>query len=98
MNHTKGPWEVRPAITCKIGVYKKGHGFVAFMASAEEANANAYLIASAPELLEALQKCVETLTDKRIGTTDYMEGSDIYDDFENVSESAKQAIAKAEGK
>ena len=47
------------------------------------------------ELIEALSACLSTLTDERLGTVDYMEGSDIYDDFEKTVSTVREALAKA---
>ena len=45
-------------------------------------------------LEEGLVKCVETLTDTRIGQWSYMEGSEIYDDFGNAVQHARALLEK----
>lgn len=92
MKHTPGAWEVKivegnnhdevyasiqpgVAFVGKIGVYKKKLSM--------EAKANAYLIAAAPELLEALKRAVQIMKDD-----DY---------FPQEYEGFEQAIARAEG-
>lgn len=48
------------------------------------------------ELLGACKKALSAVTDRRIGQWDYMEGSQIYDDFNAAAEVLGAAIAKAE--
>ena len=104
--HTPGKWrfytEPQPN-GCPIVGNEKGL-MVAMLAhsinyndQAAEAVANARLIAAAPELLEALEACLATLSDERIGTCTYMEGVDIYSDFRNAADKARAAISKARG-
>ena len=49
------------------------------------------------EITKALELCISTLGDERIGKWDYMEGSQIYKDFANAKEVAEQAISNAIG-
>ena len=44
------------------------------------------------KMKEALKKCIEVLTNPDIGTIDYMEGSQIYKDFRDVANIAKEAL------
>ena len=99
---TPGPW----SIFDELVITAPEHGSVAFaygpsMPEKSEVGrrslANARLIAAAPELLEALKDCLQTLTDSRLGTYQYMEGSEIYGDFRESADKARAAIAKAEG-
>ena len=88
MTHTKGPWSVRmpteflnqaaiePCIGCVYG-------------AGEELQANANLIASAPELLEALNQTVQCLED--VAT---LKGGWAW---EEVVTEARAAISKAKG-
>lgn len=45
-------------------------------------------------LVDALEKCIATLDDSRIGTVDYMEGSRIYNDFNQAVKQAKATLAQ----
>ena len=105
--HTKGPWIVANGTQ----VWKDGHNTVTSPRICTLENAsdpveqlskgemidNAYLIAAAPELLEACKKLIETLDHSRKHTC--------YDEnhFADLDESGcfneiRQAIARAEGK
>lgn len=82
MKHTKGrPWKVY-----NNGMDSSGRGVYRIEHRREELEANARLIASAPELLEACKALVETI--KEILP---IEG------YSSYTEQAKQAIKKAEG-
>ena len=72
MKHTPGPWLYSEHLIYPCGAYgedklvKHGSKSVAMVratGNAEETEANAKLIAAAPELLEALQDCRDILTD-----------------------------------
>lgn len=45
------------------------------------------------KLREALEMCITTLRNRRIGYSDYMEGSQIYEDFDNAATQAEAALA-----
>ena len=77
MRHTPGPWTIK----CIGG---QGFKIKEWNGSAKEDSANAHLIASAPELLEACYASRMTL--KHYGCKD-----------PNVLKTIEQAIAKAEG-
>lgn len=47
------------------------------------------------ELLAALEVCFTTLTDKRLWHCNYMEGSQIYEDFNVAAKKASAALAAA---
>lgn len=63
--HTPGPWYIAPnwkrgdqGFRHAIAKDSEGHGwFISFVANAAEAEANARLIAAAPELLAMLKRC-----------------------------------------
>ena len=42
---------------------------------------------------DALRLALNTLTDERIGTWQYMEGSDVYDDFRKAADAIRSALA-----
>lgn len=93
--HTQGPWNVSKP-NCGLGIFDVNGKSVAAISSNqsrswEEKEANARLIASAPELLEAL-KASRAVLKSVIGTIDEMriikEQIDLID----------KAIAKAEGR
>ena len=88
IEHTKGPWTVGK------GYSVRGDDRIVFMQGAtkthREANANAHLIAAAPELLEACKYVVQHHREKDSG-----EGELFGLDFVTTCISA---IAKAEGK
>lgn len=99
MKYTEGPWEVRQAGGLKpsYAIAPKGMrpsgGCIAMIPHREGrehiSKANARLIASAPELLEACKLAVSLLSEIREDEG----GHKAMTDF-----SLKQAIAKAEGK
>lgn len=78
--HTPGPWDI---VKVDCGVFKISGAFAC------ENSANAALIASAPDLLEALRAIKAALEDGSVLT---QEG------IEDMHDIARAAIAKAEGK
>ncbi len=89
MKHTPGPWTATRWRVCAEEPFRYITDTANNKASRTEENeANARLIAAAPELLAALKGMVEHLLDDR---------SDGRDE-ENALSSAMGAIAKAEGK
>lgn len=101
--HTAGPWFTKREGSSTVYVEAQiGGGWLQEIAAcgpnangSGEQDANARLIAAAPELLDALQKALETITDERIGKWSYMEGSQIYDDFNEAADQIRAAISKA---
>jgi hypothetical protein len=67
MKHTPGPWVVDPAVRQGFTVYAPKEGFIVGTQDEEgrygaiESEANARLIAAAPDLLEALQQATSAL-------------------------------------
>lgn len=92
--HTPGPWYTGTGIDDSDKVYQNGSG-VAVMSGAKryqaERDANAKLIAAAPDLLEALEMCI---TDH--GAIGYRDGSPASRRrMDAITELARAAIAKA---
>jgi len=92
MEHTKGPWErSKTAKLCILGK-ENGHGrfTICVMQNPhiQEQEANARLIAAAPELLEGCKSALKVLT----------LDSDMEEDFRPEIKALRAAIAKAEGK
>lgn len=91
MSHTPGPWHVELggfiySKRKKVADIGENVGRLDRRISAEpERTANARLIAAAPELLEALEKCVSMLLDK----------CNCLEECYCVPESARKAIQKA---
>jgi len=60
-NHTPGPWAVTDYLkdtrVVSVDGYGSTRGFVCLCGQGEEHEANARLIAAAPEMLEALKEC-----------------------------------------
>ena len=113
--HTPGPWQVGSRHTSN-GVWTQGGDLIASTHSSQRAvdrdaqileqDANARLIAAAPELLDALRKCVNLLeeTERESGRlVEYGEedpfrmGEWFECDDNALFEAARAAIAKAEG-
>lgn len=97
--HTPGPWKV----DCERWIEGAGNRFVAKTAEKgftaaenEEQSANAALIAAAPELLEALRRCIECLNGpvSDLMTGDALAAAGVY----GALIQAGAAIAKAEGR
>lgn len=83
--HTPGPWEIGPGETRRTrAVYKQGTNWLICETGTLATEANAALIAAAPELLEALQVLL-----KRSVIEEGWSGSD------PIFEQASLAIAKA---
>ena len=98
--HTPGPWVAQPTVdsTCHniFGTSKNQEYHIGTLqggsrADVQIAKANARLIAAAPELLEALQYCLEA--------ANAYEAKALYSGnlHEIVQEKARAAIAKARG-
>ena len=95
MGHTNGPWKKVAGYGCKVINGKEVSGYTtkeicctSGLPNEEEDLANAHLIASAPELLEALAQLIDRL--------DFHGGIDLIRE-EGPIEDARNAIAKAEG-
>ncbi len=62
MEYTKGPWKIEGEGQATVGILATGHNhFIAFLQgwAQPQQDANAYLIAAAPDLLEALEEMYE---------------------------------------
>ena len=94
--HTPGPWRVAPRSDypehADINVDAGTRGYVALCGKAgdEEAEANARLIAAAPELLEALREVVACYVVRINGKVDVRRAAAL--------DRARAAIAMAEGR
>jgi hypothetical protein len=101
--HTSGPWQSQG-----LTVFADGHGASTFKIVAEVNGnlgnwsdplpvANARLIASAPELLEALRECERVIrwaAQRSVGRV----RADVVGGWLHQAEKANAAIAKAEGR
>lgn len=86
--HTPGPWVVDEGLHGSIGVWAGDRLIAGMEYRGEQPRKDATLIASAPELLEALRSLLETMV-----------GAEVRDDRLSVVElAARRAIAKAEGR
>ncbi len=104
--HTPGPWHTGEGVPYSQTVQMKvcgwdrrpdatGHDYFACgprVRTEEQAKADARLIAAAPELLEALKRLLEHA--EWVGTPRGYS----WDDFKDVIDPARAAIAKAEGR
>lgn len=86
--HTAGPWKIDDALDLPLAVIQDnemGEGIAELGERTPENEANARLIAAAPELLEALQEMMSRYGSKNSG----------FDNEETAK--ARAAIAKAKG-
>lgn len=97
MSHTPGPWRIGGSCRTPVNSKDKHIAMVNYShrghitdVIGEEHNANAHLIAAAPELLEAL----ETLYGAIVMSDIYGESRITFE----MGEAAEKAIAKAKGK
>ena len=122
LKHTKGEWIYQDSTQGDVGIYCKGHGYICFLPQVrkfenqqqryidelKEAEANAKLIAAAPDMLEALKEANAELENLRsyaskarnqILENDVMTvshiGIDGLDDIMLTSNKCKKAIKKA---
>lgn len=100
MKHTKGPWETRPGKTGDIKIFMVGArasgGAIASVrvpcGMEAAAEANAALIAAAPELLASLQEALDAVK--------VFHGADCWEIYWNNApemQRARAAISKAKG-
>ena len=82
--HTPGPWLEPREINGKGMGWRAGPAWLGSDSCSEETKANAYLIAAAPDLLEALQRLVANLDEGDFISTTRID-------------EARAAIAKATG-
>jgi hypothetical protein len=89
MKHTPGPWQLLPrtedlpAYVCKDANDKLNTEIAVIYRATDDCDANARLIAAAPELLEALEACFSALNN---------EGR-----YQGERSQASRALAKAKG-
>lgn len=89
--HTPGPWEQIHSVVRKADALSGTTPTIAicdFVWGSRVAEANARLIAAAPDLLAALKRLAEWEADRPLS----------YVAFERIREQARAAIARAEGK
>lgn len=104
--HTPGPWYVVPTLTGALSINKDKKvpiatvGGASWHLGAEMCEANARLIAAAPDLLAALKECLEWCADDGdLGENDTKARLTIWKDvMECRAKMLRAAIAKAEGK
>jgi hypothetical protein len=96
--HTPGPWEISKNEAGELDICEAGAGnMLADLAKCKNAEANARLIAAAPDLLEALRGLIDQL--EAAGIHIPGEDSGQWHGAEGISFSrAIEAIAKAEGR
>lgn len=112
--HTAGPWEIddQPHQELRIGVIgdrdvDTEYGFVsqsyfyevATVADNEDGDANARLIASAPDLLEALKRSADALKRLYSNVAEFgtVTDGEFLDDVHAAEVAARSAIQRAEG-
>lgn len=97
MKHTPGPWE-STTDGIELSITAKNGNLLATLAKGDEANAR--LIAAAPELLEALKSMNCMGGDERGGycICPRNDGSAPKEKHSTTCNDAREAIAKAEGK
>ncbi len=102
--HTPGPWkQVCQQICEPTEIVSAAGNIVAFApllglphtSQAKETQANANLIAAAPELLEALEMAAKILWSDR--AIDAYWGAEVKPEFDSIKESIRKALAKAKG-
>lgn len=103
--HTPGPWRVGQNLDGETAVFCKRRGKDGCICyglydennepSLKELEANAALIAAAPELLEALKALVQGLPEME--TDESMSGGDVVEYLSAAWPNIKAAICKAEG-
>lgn len=91
--HTSGPWSVEPRGNLKARQFIEAGEFRIAECITRDHEANARLIAAAPDLLAALQDLANWLVCWSIASAEDMAQS-----FETMSRKAEAAIARAEGK
>lgn len=99
MKHTPGPWDVTTSRDVFSAVIASGRATICMDV---ENDADAALIASAPDLLAALKKCVHELNEIRardgVPYTHYgIKASVCEEYFSSVVDESFAAISKAEG-
>ena len=101
--HTPGPWQAVHE-GHRLSVWAEGYGFIhthevphVNTGATETANANARLIAAAPELLEALEE-VRELIEGYVDVKDGDYGKPVANKAMQATQLIDEAIAKAEGR
>lgn len=102
MSHTKGPWEVRAGHDTQVGAdieIVNAKGFIACASTmhqgAVNAEANARLIAAAPDLLEAARKADPVLERTWLHAKQHM--GTMENQAHEALQAVRAAIAKAKG-
>ena len=90
LNYTKGEWRIEHYPDSQIKIHSGFESICGLTYDgkvADEVEANAHLIAAAPDMYEALERLV-----------DYLNYLGVPEDCEDQYEEANKALAKAEGK
>src|SRR5438132_242018 len=98
--HTPGPWEIiKDGGSTRIHPVKEGVGRICTVTDGKYQNANARLIAAAPELLEAGKKFLAFYNDLAKSNPGFMGklGLQDYAQYNEAMLELPAAIAKAEG-
>ena len=87
--HTPGPWEIETGRPLEVVLRADGTAVGAAYGSDSEAEANARLIAAAPDLLDIAQRVVAECTDT------FHDPADMSPEWVAIYRDARAAIAKA---
>ena len=93
MKHTKGKWTASHISEFEFDIIDENGRTISTVTNWNEQEANASLIASAPELIEALQ----SINDLKVNLGFPNRQAQLVDWARKVGRIAKEAIAKAEG-
>ena len=97
LKHTPGPWSIRQESVWSVGTDHEMTALVYGCTDTEE-EANARLIAAAPDLLEALKLAQSAVADFHSGMNTTRPSEETRERNERILGSIRAAIAKAEGR
>lgn len=100
MNHTPGPWRVSGSSPLHVETVSEEDGAIGNVFSFEEYDGNeadARLVAAAPDLLAALRYCASAITHAASGDGYTVSADEMMDLAASLAQ-ARAVIAKAEGR
>jgi hypothetical protein len=93
---TPGPWLVEPD-QGYFNIVAVGREWAIVGSEGIDDEANARLIAAAPDLFAAAQTALAQITDQRMSQAYYVESGDMHADLAELAKQLRAALAKAQG-